>query len=102
MSDTLTYQQMGTAARGRAYALFAQTMGNAAATAFARLIGMQPGGAPVRAAHGRVARRVRPADRLPWRRRWRTTGTWTARAVETPADRSLHDSGRRLGGEIDG
>ena len=41
MSDTLTYQQMGTAARGRAHALFAQTMGYAAATAFACLIGMQ-------------------------------------------------------------
>ena len=33
MSDTLTYQQMGTAARGRAHALFAQTMGYVAATA---------------------------------------------------------------------
>ena len=41
MSDTLTYQQMGTAARGQAHALFAQTMGYAAATAFACLIGMQ-------------------------------------------------------------
>ena len=27
MSDTLTYQQTGTAARGQAHALFAQTMG---------------------------------------------------------------------------
>ena len=33
MSDTLTYQQMGTAARGQAHALFAQTMGYVAATA---------------------------------------------------------------------
>ena len=27
MSDTLTYQQTGTAARGQTHALFAQTMG---------------------------------------------------------------------------
>ena len=33
MSDTLTYQQMGTTARGPAHALFAQTMGYVAATA---------------------------------------------------------------------
>jgi FtsH-binding integral membrane protein len=33
MSDTLTYQQMGTAARGQTHALFAQTMGYVAATA---------------------------------------------------------------------
>ena len=33
MSDTLTYQQMGTAARGQAHALFAQTMGYVAVTA---------------------------------------------------------------------
>jgi FtsH-binding integral membrane protein len=33
MSDTLTYQQMGTAARGQAHTLFAQTMGYVAATA---------------------------------------------------------------------
>ncbi len=33
MSDTLSYQQMGTAARGQAHALFAQTMGYVAATA---------------------------------------------------------------------
>jgi FtsH-binding integral membrane protein len=32
MSDTLTYQRMGTAARGQAHALFAQTMGYVAAT----------------------------------------------------------------------
>jgi modulator of FtsH protease len=41
MSDTLTCQQIGTAARGQTHALFAQTMGYAAATAFACLIGMQ-------------------------------------------------------------
>ena len=33
MSDTLTYQHMGTAARGQTHALFAQTMGYVAATA---------------------------------------------------------------------
>jgi modulator of FtsH protease len=33
LSDTLTYQQMGTAARGQAHTLFAQTMGYVAATA---------------------------------------------------------------------
>ena len=33
MSDTLTYQQMGTAGRGQAHILFAQTMGYVAATA---------------------------------------------------------------------
>jgi modulator of FtsH protease len=33
MSQTLPYQQMGTAARGRAHALFAQTMGYVALTA---------------------------------------------------------------------
>jgi uncharacterized protein len=33
MSDTLTYQQMGTAARGQTHSLFAQTMGYVAATA---------------------------------------------------------------------
>ena len=33
MSDTLTYQQMGTAVRGQTHALFAQTMGYVAATA---------------------------------------------------------------------
>jgi FtsH-binding integral membrane protein len=33
MSDTLTYQQMGTAERGQAHVLFAQTMGYVAATA---------------------------------------------------------------------
>jgi modulator of FtsH protease len=33
MSDTLTYQQRGTAGRGQAHALFAQTMGYVAATA---------------------------------------------------------------------
>jgi FtsH-binding integral membrane protein len=33
MSQSLTYQQMGTAARGQAHALFAQTMGYVAATA---------------------------------------------------------------------
>jgi uncharacterized protein len=33
MSDTLTYQQMGTTARGQEHALFAQTMGYVAATA---------------------------------------------------------------------
>ena len=33
MSDTLTYQQMGTATRGQAHVLFAQTMGYVAATA---------------------------------------------------------------------
>jgi uncharacterized protein len=33
MSDTLTYQQMGTAARGQAHTLFAQTMGYVALTA---------------------------------------------------------------------
>jgi FtsH-binding integral membrane protein len=33
MNGTLTYQQMGTAARGQAHALFAQTMGYVAATA---------------------------------------------------------------------
>ena len=33
MSDTLTYQQMGRAARDQAHALFAQTMGYVAATA---------------------------------------------------------------------
>ena len=33
MSDTLTYQQMRTAARGQAHVLFAQTMGYVAATA---------------------------------------------------------------------
>ncbi len=33
MSDTLTYQQMGTTARGHAHVLFAQTMGYVAATA---------------------------------------------------------------------
>jgi FtsH-binding integral membrane protein len=33
MSDTLTYQQMGTAGRGQARILFAQTMGYVAATA---------------------------------------------------------------------
>jgi uncharacterized protein len=33
MSDTLTYQQMGTTARGQAHALFAQTMGYVAVTA---------------------------------------------------------------------
>src|SRR5512135_2557688 len=33
MSDTLTYQRMGMAGRGRAHALFAQTMGYVAATA---------------------------------------------------------------------
>ena len=32
MSDTLTYQHMGTAARGQTHALFAQTMGYVAAT----------------------------------------------------------------------
>ena len=33
MSQTLPYQQMGTAARGQAHALFAQTMGYVALTA---------------------------------------------------------------------
>jgi uncharacterized protein len=33
MSDTLTYQQTGTAGRGQAHILFAQTMGYVAATA---------------------------------------------------------------------
>jgi uncharacterized protein len=33
MSDTLTYQQMGTAARGQAHTLFSQTMGYVAMTA---------------------------------------------------------------------
>ena len=33
MSETLTYPQMGTAARGQAHALFSQTMGYVAATA---------------------------------------------------------------------
>ena len=33
MSETLTYPQMGTAARGQAHALFAQTMGYVAGTA---------------------------------------------------------------------
>jgi FtsH-binding integral membrane protein len=33
MSDTLTYQQMGTTARGQTHALFAQTMGYVAVTA---------------------------------------------------------------------
>jgi modulator of FtsH protease len=33
MSNTLTYQQMGTTARGQTHALFAQTMGYVAATA---------------------------------------------------------------------
>ena len=33
MSDTLTYQQRGTAGRGQAHILFAQTMGYVAATA---------------------------------------------------------------------
>ncbi|HJY74359.1 MAG TPA: Bax inhibitor-1 family protein [Streptosporangiaceae bacterium] len=33
MSDTFTYRQMGTAARGQTHALFAQTMGYVAATA---------------------------------------------------------------------
>ena len=33
MSDTLTYQQMGSTARGQEHALFAQTMGYVAATA---------------------------------------------------------------------
>src|SRR5689334_2523964 len=33
MSDTLTYQQMGAAARDQAHTLFAQTMGYVAATA---------------------------------------------------------------------
>jgi modulator of FtsH protease len=33
MSETLTYRQQGTAARGRTHALFAQTMGYVAATA---------------------------------------------------------------------
>jgi len=33
MNDTLTYQQMGTAARGQAHVLFAQTMGYVAAAA---------------------------------------------------------------------
>jgi len=33
MAQTLTYQQMGTTARGQAHALFAQTMGYVAATA---------------------------------------------------------------------
>ena len=33
MNDTLTYQKMGTAARGQAHALFAQTMAYVAATA---------------------------------------------------------------------
>src|SRR6202161_1866522 len=33
MSDTLTYQRMGTAARGQAHTLFAQTMGYVAMTA---------------------------------------------------------------------
>ena len=33
MSDTLSYQQMGTAARGQTHALFSQTMGYVAATA---------------------------------------------------------------------
>ncbi|MGH3204240.1 MAG: Bax inhibitor-1/YccA family protein [Streptosporangiaceae bacterium] len=33
MSDTLSYQQMGTAARGQTHALFAQTMGYVALTA---------------------------------------------------------------------
>ena len=33
MNDTLTYQQMGTTARGQAHALFAQTMGYVAVTA---------------------------------------------------------------------
>jgi FtsH-binding integral membrane protein len=33
MSDTLTYQRMGTAGRGQAHILFAQTMGYVAATA---------------------------------------------------------------------
>ena len=33
MSSTLTYQQMGTTARGQAHTLFAQTMGYVAATA---------------------------------------------------------------------
>jgi uncharacterized protein len=33
MTQTLTYQQMGTVARGQAHALFGQTMGYIAATA---------------------------------------------------------------------
>ncbi len=33
MSDTMTYQRMGTTARGQAHALFAQTMGYVAITA---------------------------------------------------------------------
>ena len=33
MSDTLTYQQMGTTDRGQTHALFAQTMGYVAVTA---------------------------------------------------------------------
>jgi hypothetical protein len=32
MTQSLTYQRMGTAARGQAHALFAQTMGYVAAT----------------------------------------------------------------------
>ena len=33
MADSLTYRQMGTAARGQAHTLFAQTMGYVAVTA---------------------------------------------------------------------
>ena len=33
MTQTLTYRQMGTSARGQAHTLFAQTMGYVAATA---------------------------------------------------------------------
>ena len=36
MTDSLTYRRMGTAARGQAHALFAQTMAYVAATAALR------------------------------------------------------------------
>ena len=88
MTQSLTYQQMGTAARGQTHTLFAQTMGYVAATAalfalgawlgrnltggvgiiafiaaFAALIAMRFAARRSDAADRRPARRVRPADR---------------------------------------
>ena len=64
MSDTLTYQQMGTAARGQTHALFAQTMGYVAATAALFALGAWAGhDLTGGAGHCRVHRGLRVPDR---------------------------------------
>ena len=59
MSDTLTYQQMGTAARGQAHVLFAQTMGYVAVTA--GLFALGPGLAATWPAGWASSRSSRPS-----------------------------------------